>query len=83
MQLVKLLQRVFRIIVLILDGNSEIGAFFDQCKPLVRSRAATNKVFFSEKTVFLHEAAIYTQLPFNVSTMISHICPPMHFYVPF
>ena len=62
--------------LLILDGNSEIGThvtsnlcYLACLKYLIRSRAATKRIFFSEKTYFLYARATCFELPSNISTM--------------
>ena len=63
--------------VLILDGNSEIGAHkanflhFICIRHLIRSRAVANRNFFSPKRpIFLHACAICSMLPSNISTVL-------------
>ena len=63
--------------VLILDGNSEIGAqvksnfcYLIFLRHLVGSRVATNSIVFSKKAFFLHACAACSELPSNVSTII-------------
>ena len=59
-----------------LDDNSEMVAhvrnsfcFLICLKQFIRSRAVTNRIFFSEKTYFLHACATYPQLPSDISAL--------------
>ena len=62
--------------VLILDGNSEIGAHVRInnlynlicLRQLIRSRAVTNRIFFSKRPIFLHVCVTCSELPSNMRT---------------
>ena len=65
-----------RNMMLLLDGNSEIGAHLRSdivnliCSMhLIRSRAVSNLKFIPEKPFFLHTCAICFELPSNISTI--------------
>ena len=62
-------------IVLILDGNLEVGAhvmgilcYLICSRHLIRSRAVTNRFFFSEKAYFPSRSTFF-ELPSNICTM--------------
>ena len=59
--------------VLLLDGNSEIGAHLRSdivnSMHLIRSRAVANLKFIPEKPFFLHTCAICFELPSDISTI--------------
>ena len=62
--------------VLIFDGNSEIGAFVrsDLCymnclRHLIRSRAVTSRIFFFKMPTFSHACSSCSTLPSIISTM--------------
>ena len=66
--------------VLISDGKSERGArvrsnlcYLICLRQLVRSRAATNRIFLAEK-IFLHTCAACSELPPSISTMVITNC---------
>ena len=63
-------------VVLLLDGNSENGAHVRSnlscltcLRHLIRSRALSNQIFSSEKTLLLHACATCSELPSNKCTM--------------
>ena len=62
--------------VLILDGNSLIGAHvwrndcYSTCsRHLVTSRAVTNRIFYLKSPFFLHACVTCYELPSNIDTM--------------
>ena len=64
-------------IVHILDGNSEIAAYemSDLCYSislmhLRRTRAVKNFNFSPKRPVYLHAGATFSELPFNIGTMM-------------
>ena len=62
------------VMVIVLDGNSEIGEHVNLCyliclRHLIISRAVKNCIFSSEITNFFHACASYSELPTNISTM--------------
>ena len=66
--------------VIILDGNSDIGAHVRRnlCF-LSRSRAVTNLIFFSERPIFLHACAPCFELP-NENQSAVHILLSKHLF---
>ena len=69
--------------VLICDGNSEIGAHVESnlcylicLRHLIRSKAVTNRIYFSPETLFffLHGCAICSKLSSYISTMEEIAC---------
>ena len=77
------------LMVLILDGNSEIGSHVrsNLCcliclRHLIRSRTLTNRIFFSQKiTICFHACATCYELPSNISNMATSkvLCiKPLH-----
>ena len=75
------------ILVLILDGNPEIGAnvrsnlsYLICSRHLIRSRNVTDRIFFSPKiTIFLHACDTCSELPSNISTIV-HIIPDVNMW---
>ena len=69
------LQKIIRVMVLILDGTTEIGAHKtgNLChmiclRHLIRWRVVTNRIFCSD--FFLHTCATCSELSSNISTMV-------------
>ena len=68
--------KIIRTIVLILDGNSEIGVpvwsnycYLIYLRCSVRSRSVTNRIYSPKRPIFLHECAKCSELPSNISDM--------------
>ena len=66
--------------VLISDGNSDIGAhvrsnscFFICLKSLIKARAVTNHICSTKITIFLHACETCTELLSNISIMLQLI----------
>ena len=62
--------------VLILEGNSEIGAqvrsnpyYFIYIRHSIRSRTVTNRVSFPKRPIFPHACATCSELPSNMLTI--------------
>ena len=62
--------------VLILDCHSETGVHVQNnlsylicLRYLIRSRAATNQVFFLKRPIFLHKCTTCYELPASINTM--------------
>ena len=68
------------VMLLILDGNSEIGAhvrsnhcYLIYLRKLIRSKTFTNRFVFSKKTHFYScVCAAFSELPSNISNMINY-----------
>ena len=76
------------IMVLILDGNSGISThvrshlcYLISLRPLVGSRAVTNRVFFSppKRSFFFHACTTCAELPSSISTMVPILFPQFTF----
>ena len=72
---------ILRTMVLISDGNSEIGVhvrsnlcYLICSRDLLRQRAVTNRIFFPRKrSIFLHACATCSAPLSNLSTMIKYL----------